>query len=470
MPALFLGLLVLVACVVAFQNWRLGLFLCILTGMLQDPIRKVTSESPAYLTLSFLPVYFALLASVWSQTRGTVPLLQYHRRLRIPVILVIMALLASSIQTLAHGLQAAPLALLGIFSYAGSLPAIFLGFYLVRRDCGELERPLVWLALLISLMLVGVPLEYFDVGFAAPVLKTVGFPGSWVRWHSAGKSIEMISGFYRAPEIMGWHALTLVVISIYLIVRSGTIYSPWVLTTLWGLSCVVLSGRRKMLVMAVIYVVVFLTATQGLRRSRMAVSVLIALAGLVLVLGRSLDTRYIDTAESTLPDLSTRVVSEVVEGPTFLIPLVGPFGFGVGVRAQGMQHLMDLEIETPLMEGGFEKIMIELGIFGTFAFSWFLIVLARCLLDCFRISKELRSAETITAALLAFLTANVAGFATGFQVFGDPLIVVMSGLALGVLLSIPRLADRGRFATRRRRSLPPAQGRVSAEPTVPALD
>ena len=48
-------------------------------------------------------------------------------------------------------------------------------------------------------------------------------------------------------------------------------------------------------------------------------------------------------------------------GPLWLLGVVGPFGYGAGTKTQGAQHL-SASIDTPLVEGGLETGLVELGI------------------------------------------------------------------------------------------------------------
>src|SRR5260370_4294129 len=59
--------LVAVACLIALQNWRMGLLLCVVVGLLQDPIRKVTPGTPAYLVMAFVPVYAAMFVALLNE-------------------------------------------------------------------------------------------------------------------------------------------------------------------------------------------------------------------------------------------------------------------------------------------------------------------------------------------------------------------------------------------------------------------
>jgi hypothetical protein len=172
-----------------------------------------------------------------------------------------------------------------------------------------------------------------------------------------------------------------------------------------------------------------------------------------------IDERYLATAGTTLPATTKRVFSQMVTEPLWLFSEIGAFGFGVGTRTQGTQHL-DIETDVPLTEGGLEKILVELGIFGTLSFVVAFLALIRCALECYRQAPLGGMSDLTRAALLAFLAANFAGFTTAFQIFGDPLVVILVGfslgLFLGLLLSVPRLACERRSAPRLGADAPPS--------------
>jgi O-antigen ligase len=243
--------------------------------------------------------------------------------------------------------------------------------------------------------------------------------------------------------------MALVGVSLYLLARRPKMPWPWLVTTFWGLFCILLSGRRKMLFMSIIFAGIFVLATQGTRRLKLVISLGAILLVIVPLLVSLIDERYLATAESTLPATGDRILHQTVAGPLWLFPEIGVFGFGVGTRTQGTQHL-DIETDVPLTEGGLEKILVELGIFGTLAFLLGFLVLIRCAVQCYRQAAAAGMFDLTRAALLAFLVANFAGFTTAFQIFGDPLVVVLVGFSLGLLLSVPRLAYERRAAPRLR--------------------
>jgi hypothetical protein len=454
MPTFLLGVFVVLSCLVALYNWRLGLLLAIAAGMLQDPVRKVAPGTPAYLTLSFLPIYFVMLGKLWSSVRLGAAVQRFYPQLRSPTLLFSTSLLASTAQTMSYGAAALALALLGLFSYAGGLPAVFLGFFLVRRDFRELDGPLLAVVILMALMLVGAPLEHFGYKFSRPWLGMVATKGAWRRWYSDTEWVEMISGFHRSPEIMGWHAATLVILCTYLMARRPALTLAWALLAAWGFSCVLLSGRRKMFLLVVIFLGVFLLLSRGRHRRVLVFCLGLAAVAGALLLPHLVDDRYVATAQSSLPSAGTRVAGHAFTGPLWLLGNVGLFGYGVGTKTQGAQHLK-IDIDTPLMEGGLEKVMIEVGIAGTLALVLVFIALLRCVWVNFRRARAAGVDQTPLAALLAFVVANAATFLVAFQIYGDPLVVVLVGLALGVLLSGSRLAAQRQHDLRIRRHRTP---------------
>src|SRR5205085_9795111 len=97
---------------------------------------------------------------LWASTDVPAALRRYYPQLVTVSVVFALALICSTARTLSYGLHTAPLALLGLFSYGGGLPALLLGFFYLRKDFRELNRPLLIFAGLTTIMLVGVPLEY----------------------------------------------------------------------------------------------------------------------------------------------------------------------------------------------------------------------------------------------------------------------------------------------------------------------
>jgi hypothetical protein len=98
-------------------------------------------------------------------------------------------------------------------------------------------------------MLIGGPLEAFDLPFCRPFVGTEMMGAVWVT-HRTGEAVHMLSGFFRGPDVMGWHAALLFMVAVVLALRSkGPARWLWIAVAIWGILIIWLCGRRKMLSM-----------------------------------------------------------------------------------------------------------------------------------------------------------------------------------------------------------------------------
>ncbi len=443
MYSLALLALVTVSCLVALQNWRTGLLLCVIVGMVQDPIRKVIPGTPPYLVMAFVPVYAAMFVGLLNERAVVRDFFRLYPQSLTIAQVFFLSLAVSSIQTLSYGAQGLFAIAVGLTFYVGWIPAFFLGYFFLRQSYRELERPLIIFGALTSIMMLGVPLEYLGLKFSEPwlgmVTKDGALPLEWRRWYNETQWVAMMSGFYRAPEIMAWHAATLVIMSIYLLLRRPAFAGVWVAQTAWGLACVFLGGRRKMFFIVFIFAGLLLLLSESRRRGGILFYLLFVTAIVLFTSTLFIDARYLETAQSGFKNADERITGHTVTGPLWLFGIVGPFGYGVGTKSQGTQHLEGAGISTPLVEGGFEKVLVELGIVGTASLLLFGFVLVRLAILAFRRVWAAQLDSTPLAALAAFLLANAMAYLVAFQVYGDPLIGFFLGFALGLVLSASRL-------------------------------
>jgi hypothetical protein len=101
---------------------------------------------------------------------------------------------------------------------------------------------------------------------------------------------------------------------------------------------------------------------------------------------------------------------------------------------------LQLLFDVPLVEGGLEKIMVELGLVGLAVVlaAWF--VLFRTGMRSYQRWQRAHGDPVPVAALIAFLGANVVCYLTAFQVYSDPLIGFLLAFVVGLVLSASRLA------------------------------
>ncbi|MEM7292827.1 MAG: hypothetical protein AAF420_05435, partial [Pseudomonadota bacterium] len=177
------------------------------------------------------------------------------------------------------------LASLGFASYAAPLLGIALGAALAFQ-LRSLKRLLQLYVIANSIALVGSVAEWLDWDWMG-LGGLAGF--EWVR-HMPGVIVPLISGFFRSPDIAGFHAANAFMVSIILLLNRGDkpglkrrLNPLWLSTAIWTVVPLLLCGRRKMLILPVLFIVAYLLYLQlAARRSVLRIFGYIALiAGII---------------------------------------------------------------------------------------------------------------------------------------------------------------------------------------------
>ncbi len=434
----FLGF-VAICSFIALQNWRAGVLLWLGIAILQDPIRKVTPDNPVWLTISFVPVY---LAAFFGMLQANVHIRDFTRRFRQldnSFKLFLLTVFASLCISLIGSRQGVLRSAVGVISYAGGVPAVLIGYFYLRNNYSSLDRLMMWFTIFTSIMLIGVPMQHTGVELSQPWLGTIGLEGGHHRrWFNDFDYVEMISGFYRSPEIMGWHAMILVLASVYLLLKMPRLNLLWIAMSIWGSYGVFMSGRRKMLMMLVVFVLVLFLAS-GFRSKKKILGYLVpALIFIIPGIAWLVDDLYLMSFNSGLGVAGAKVAEKGLAGPLWLMTIVGPFGYGVGSVSQGAQHF-GMVTDVPLVEGGFEKVMVELGLFGAVCGIVLAVSVMLTAIKVVRRANRSMPNEIATSFCFALIVANLSAFLTAFQFLGDPFIATFVGFLFGVLLSSERL-------------------------------
>ncbi|MBK8742603.1 MAG: hypothetical protein IPM02_25320 [Betaproteobacteria bacterium] len=141
MPELAFALL-LIPIVAAFVDWRSGLVLCVLTALLQDPMRKLTPGQPVYFVV-FTGVVFAAawLSALMARVRLTPNSIQNWREyVGVPFVLFILLALAQAVHSyIRTGNPMVPA--IGMLSYFAPIPAVVLAYqFAIRRGLAGMQR------------------------------------------------------------------------------------------------------------------------------------------------------------------------------------------------------------------------------------------------------------------------------------------------------------------------------------------
>lgn len=437
---LFLSLLAF-SSAVALVDWRRGWILAVVCGVLQDPVRKMTAGTPVVLTFSIVGVYIVVLFG--AQQTLIRMYNDFARRFgklyNAGTILFLFLVLAAITGLITYGIALWKVPALSLFIYSAPLPAILLGYAFLSSE-EVLVRFFRFYAILTSIALLGSVLEYLD--FDHPALGLVGMPGAYIR-HLPGIQIRMLSGIYRAPDIMGWHAAMLTAVCIYMAVRGGLKLGSWawLIPAAWGFTNCVISGRRKAVYMVAVFALVFvwryfrrLTTTEVVALAFVAA----AFAGVLYRL--SADERSSTYTKGTITS-RLEVVERLEGGVIETIRQFGIMGAGLGTATQGVQHLLGPTANVGWQEGGLGKLAIELGLPGLLAAMFLAWTLLRTLLIISAAPDEPGSSQLLRVALFAMIVANIVNFLASAQAYSDAVLTLVTAFLLGALLGTARLGD-----------------------------
>jgi hypothetical protein len=289
-------------------------------------------------------------------------------------------------------------------------------------------------AVITSFFLIGSSLEYLR--FDSRALGMVNQIGDYIRF-SQGLQVRMISGFYRAPDIMGWHAATLTAIAIAMVVRKGITIAawPWVLVGGWGFFNCMISGRRKAVYFVIAFILMFVW--RYFRRLRSAqtlgfIAVALVMAIVVYRFASREDTRiYALGAVASRSEMQHRLEGGVIE--TFR--QFGVMGAGLGAATQGIQHIVGGDMRVGWQEGGLGKLAVELGMPGFLAAILLAWTIASTFLYMGAYPDERGCTQLTRVILLSFTFANVVNFMVSAQAYSDPVLALITAFLIGCMFA-----------------------------------
>lgn len=439
-PVIFAAILLL-AIMIALTNWRHGWFAAVLCGVLQDPFRKLTPGTPALMTMSVVVVYAAILIAALST------LIRNRREFSVrfanvysAIVVVVLFLLLATLRGVAtFGLEMWKVPVLSLLIYSIPIPAVLLGYSWLTRE-EQLIRFFRFYAWLTAIALIGTPLEY--LGVKSRALGMVAMPWGFIR-HLPGIQIRMLSGFYRAPDIMAWHAAMVTIIGIIMAVRARVLTRawPWILAAGWGFFNCLISGRRKAIYMVAGFAVIFFWRyLRRLTTAQVSSAVVVGLAMMSIVYMVSRSERssvYTKGAKTT----GTEILGRLEGGTAGSIQQHGIFGAGLGAATQGVRHLTGAELDFGWQEGGLAKLVVELGVPGLLAILLMAWSLVRIMLRITAVGDVEGTSQILRVGLFGIVAANMLNFLASAQAYSDPVLTLSSAFFLGCLFATARLDE-----------------------------
>jgi hypothetical protein len=452
--SMLVGLYVLFLCVAAanaLTDWRRGWMYVVVCGVIQDPVRKVTSGTSVMISFLVVVLYFVILFAARNEIIAS--LRDFARRfaaLYAAIFVFILLLIVSALNGLfTYGFDTWKVPAVSFLTYTVPMIAVLMGYVWLQRE-EMLYRFFRWYAMLTSVALIGSILEYFRVH--TRLLGMVAFEGDYIR-HLPGIQIRLLSGFYRSPDIMAWHASTLTVIGLAMAMKHGLEKQSliWVGAAGWGFVNCMMAGRRKAIYYVLVFVAVFLwryikRVQAGQLFAMLGIGFIIF--GIVQEIAGGADTNvYARGAIASQEEIAGRLEGGVFQ--TF--EQFGLMGAGLGTATQGVRRFMTTD-NIGWQEGGLGKLAIEVGLPGLIALAAIAVILANLTLRLTRIGDVPGSSQFLRATLLGLVVANAASFTASAQAYSDAVLSLMAGFFAGCLFASAALDER----------LPPAE--PAAEP------
>jgi hypothetical protein len=435
------------------DDWKSGTLWTIAIGFCQDPIRKLTPGQPTFM-VGFVLIAFLICAIFIYQERGQLDLKYIFwtspQLLDIVPYFVILLLAQAANSFFRFGSPA--LVAIGLSFYIAPAIALWVGFH-IGRDLSLLRRIIMFYLILSSIFAFTVLLDFRGVDI--PAFEEVG-TGILITFEGGAKSGA--SGLWRTSEIASWHLAAAACFSILLTFSDRDV--GWqILYICIAVVFAVLSvttGRRKSQVLIVaflgIYLLIFSRLSSPASRERIIMSVLggagisFAVVSMFLLdlLGSNFDI-FLSRSSTSTSELGDRLQSQGLNALLKGLEVGG--GLGLGLGAGSNLGNFDAGVNRGAVrslgfvsEGGGGRLIVELGIPGILIIIWLVFVSFQMLWRNFKLIRFLPSDEiALIAGTLSFGLANIVFFFSAAQLYSDPFILILLGISIGSVLSVPVL-------------------------------
>jgi hypothetical protein len=443
----------------AFAAWRYAMTLCIVTAILQDPLRKLTPDQPVLFVGSVAAVFGAACLGAMSGgvSLGLGNIRNIDRGMTRPIRLMVILIMVEALNSL-QNFGNLMLPAIGLMTYLLPLPAILFGYQLAcRAGAASVHRFMSTYLFCFMLALTTVYLEY--AGFDWGILGQVG--GGLPLYDRVLGILVSYSGIFRSSEIAAWHAMTCACFALMLLtfrkINVQTLVTAAVIIA-FVMGAGVLTGRRKALMEVAVFATTYLVLWFILQKSAMKFGIVLAIAGAIgffwlvgqqendlpnYIQGAFVYQSYVERSKTVFQDAPSRFVELGLAPVMYAYETFGLFGAGLGVGTQGTQYFGGGGALAGAAEGGLGKVTLELGVPGLLVLGW----LAASVFH--RIWQIMRTASLVSPkfarlsfGLFSFLLANAAAFSVSAQAYGDPFILLIMSWTLGFLLAVPVLIEQ----------------------------
>ena len=439
--------------IVSFPNWRLGMLVCILTGFLADPARKLMTDQPVYMAV-IVGVIFATVILSFIFRNGLIDLGKIHfwrNALSKPFHIFLLWLLYEAIVSLLN-YQNPMIAAIGMLSYLGPFPAFIIGYYYGLR-AQDMQRFMKIYISVAVLMVSGIYLSYYGVDWA--VLKEISRGVPMYSPYTISGYLNAYPGFYRSTEGAAWHINTTVCFIIILAVSRKLSWPKLVVAAVIILlvGAGMMTGRRKLLVeilnFVCLYTAILFYFRHGAGRLAGISLLIVALVAGGITFGgygnlSDIDEQYrpyIYRGMTVFGEIDERFHLSGVRMVEWALDRYGLLGGGLGVASQGTQHFGGgASVFGGSGEGGLGKIVAELGVPGLLIIIWMMGSIFSYSWKMMKIVSKYKSPLTpLFYGLFSFLCVNILSFIIATQIYGDMFVLLILGWVVGFFAALAQV-------------------------------
>jgi hypothetical protein len=426
--------------VISLGNWRAGLYLCLIFDVLRDPVRKTSPGSSVAITIAGASLWMAVAAGAYAaRGEGMLRVARQYPRIWSAFLILLLGMAPAAIMSVVLYPGGYRLAAVGFVSYTAPFLGMALGYLFLTKPA-EVLKLMGFYCLVNGIALSGTLFEFF--GYDVPALG--GIKMTWLRYET-GYTVKLICGFYRSPDVMGLHAAFVAMFGVILALTSRSrVRWLWFSFTIWAATCLILSGRRKMIAMLLVFVAVYVwlkLRQTGASALLGMLAALLAVGGGAYILMQQVDVHeeYVEYAGTTLTKAGERIRTNVVGEVIHSAQTTGIFGYGLGTATQG-SHYAGLHGQRVWQEDGASRVFAEVGWLGAILFGIALWQLLRVL---FRVLVHLqwrRDIGDLMFGIAGIVAACAGSFIVSHQAFsGDPAALMLTSFLVGCFLAGPQL-------------------------------
>ncbi len=434
---------------VLLVNWRWGIYLIILAGFLQDPIRKIMPEQPVYFSVIVIVVFSICLGlSVAVNNNWRIRHITLENpRLEFCLLMYIGYILFSSVFSF-FSYGNIMIALLGISIYFSPvLSAVYAN--MVFDKYRHINNFVTFYLVCIAVVIISIWLSVF--GYELKIFEEIG-GGIDIYEHSIRNYLQVHAGVVRTSELAAWHLASGACFSLILAIQSRRLFTKVIFTSLTVLCLLtgIFTGRRKMYALFAIFCLTLLLIVVYEAKGKQKSFVLLAVC-LLLVIAVSLyftfqqkilllsfASDYLSRVFTLLGDSFDRLIL-TVNAFEYTLQRMSVIGTGIGSTGQGLVGYEEI-VSNWNAETGLGRLGNELGLIGFIILIATAAVVSGHIVTTNRIIQEHdERLSFFQRALVAFLFANAINYFNAAQAYNDLFVLMILGLILGCILDLPKI-------------------------------